>query len=147
MHGNEDTPSWSMVGSGKFSVKFYYNAVTEDDDSEEEIWSWLWKLKIPQKLILFLWIIRHGKNLSNHHRLIRGMDTDGNCKLCGVTETNNHIFRFYTKATMVWSSSHSPLNFDHVAVMDFRDWLDGYVKISNRVDKNPVANVHFITKI
>ncbi|KAM7485715.1 hypothetical protein LguiA_001724 [Lonicera macranthoides] len=133
-----DSPSWSSSTSGKFSIKACYDVITALDGANED-WLWVRKLKIPQKLILFLWTVRHEKNLSNHQRLIRVMNTLGDCKFCGAPETNDHIFRFCIRASTVWHAiPHSLPIYLHDNV-DFKTWLDISAKISN--------NVSFITTL
>ncbi|KAM7525590.1 hypothetical protein LguiA_015492 [Lonicera macranthoides] len=140
----EDTPSWSKVSSGKFSIKSCYDAITEENGSEEENWLWLWKIRIPRKLNFFLWTIRHGKNLCNHQRMMRGMNTMGDCKFCGGLENNDHIFRYCYKANEVWNSCRSNLILDNHANVDFKTWLDTNVKNSQRDDIRSTANTFFI---
>ncbi|KAM7464473.1 hypothetical protein LguiA_032594 [Lonicera macranthoides] len=125
---------------GKFSIKSCYAAINEEDGMEEENWNCLWKLHIPRKLIFFLWMIRHGKNLSNHQRMTRGMDTTGTCKLCGALENNDHIFRYCPRATEVWCTYPSSLMINNFAIMDFKAWLDINVKSMRVEQKKPSAN-------
>ncbi|KAM7503559.1 hypothetical protein LguiB_002463 [Lonicera macranthoides] len=145
--GNEcnDSPSWLGVSSGKFSIKTCYEVITMEDGVQEEDWLWLWKLRIPQKIILFLWTIRHGKNLINHQRLMRGMTSMGTCKYCGAYEDNDHIFRFCNIVNMVWNSYPTTLTSATNVNMNFRCWLDSNVRSLIGDTNNFTANVNFFS--
>lgn len=137
----EDSPSWMGTSSGKFSIKSCYDIIVNGDEPDEENWLWLWKLKIPLKLILFLWILRHGKNLNNDQRMIGGMREEGGCKFCGLHESNDHIFRFCNRATVVWNSCPVSITALHDLNSSFKEWVDVNIIIHNQEGGNSKANV------
>lgn len=56
-------------------------------------WKWIWTLKIPAKLKGFLWICMHGKLLTNHHLMIRGLVDDDICPYCNNARVDlKHLF-------------------------------------------------------
>ena len=64
----------------------------------------MWKLKIPQKLKSYLWIVFYGKLLTNSLRMKRGLTNVSSCFSCLEMEDMNHIFRVCPKAVVIWSS-------------------------------------------
>lgn len=88
----EDTPCWTLSSKGNFSVKSAYVAIS-DNPPLSTSWKWIWTLKIPAKLKGFLWICMHGKLLTNHHRMIRGLVDDDICPYCNnAREDLKHLF-------------------------------------------------------
>ncbi|KAL7246634.1 hypothetical protein ACSBR2_001688 [Camellia fascicularis] len=54
-------------------------------------WSWTWKLKLPQKLKSFMWLILHRKVLTNELRHKRGFTGNPNCPSCDTVEDLDHL--------------------------------------------------------
>lgn len=103
--GIEDTPVWGLTSNGKFSVKSAYNLIAgEIFKSREEEWDWIWKLKLPFKLIHFIWLVLHGKIMSNKMRFHRNLGGSPTCDRCnnGVEDVD-HILRECSKAKLVWN--------------------------------------------
>lgn len=62
-----------------------------------------WKMKIPQKLKVFIWLIFHNKLPTNFLRAKRGMIISDLCPRCNNSpETINHLFRDCPKAIQLW---------------------------------------------
>ena len=95
------------------------------------------------RLFFFLWTLCHGKNLNNNQRMIRGMTEDGECKFCGLSETNDHIFIFCNKAALVWNSC--PVHFTVLHDFNFKDWLNINIRTQRREGGNLEDNVTFIS--
>lgn len=62
-----DRPSWVGSANGMFSVSAAYDLINKED-TDLKGWKWIWKLKIPQKLKGFVWLIRHNSLPTNHLR-------------------------------------------------------------------------------
>ncbi|KAL7175770.1 hypothetical protein ACSBR2_029376 [Camellia fascicularis] len=71
----KDLPLWKGALDGVFSILSVYELLIGTDEIEED-WNWLWKLRVPQKLKAFLWTMCHGKLLTNHMRMKRGLTTE-----------------------------------------------------------------------
>ncbi|KAL5777320.1 hypothetical protein ACOSP7_010246 [Xanthoceras sorbifolium] len=97
-----DSVIWGCDGQGEFSVKSAYNNLLFDDVN---LWDWrfVWKLKLPPKIHLFLWSLLHGKILTNKHRTVRGMAVDEICPRCGVgVEDSDHLLRGCVVSMNIW---------------------------------------------
>ncbi|KAL5774595.1 hypothetical protein ACOSP7_012152 [Xanthoceras sorbifolium] len=57
-----DKQIWGLSKSGEFSVKFAYNSLV---DGSEWRWRFIWGLHLPPKILHFLWILLHGRLLTN----------------------------------------------------------------------------------
>lgn len=92
-----DSLCWAPNGSGKFSIGSCYNFILMDNN-----WDWLWKLKIPFRIITFLWTLVHNKILTNQNCVLRNISTNPFCKKCSHIESAEHIFKRRACAIIVW---------------------------------------------
>ncbi|KAL5754997.1 hypothetical protein ACOSP7_023217 [Xanthoceras sorbifolium] len=68
----EDRHIWGLSKNGEFIVKSAYEVIS--GDCEAGLWNWhfIWKLKIYPKVQFFMWVLVHGKLLTNAQRYNRG---------------------------------------------------------------------------
>ena len=62
---NEDTVVWGLANYGDFSVKSAYEGLFNDADLVTWKWDFIWKLKLPPRVLYFIWTLLHGKLLTN----------------------------------------------------------------------------------
>lgn len=75
-----------------FSVKSIYGLIYKCEFGHENIWHFIWKIKVPPKLNTFLWLISIGKLLSNEQWARRGLTSDSSCNSCSIpVESIIHI--------------------------------------------------------
>jgi len=135
------SPAWGLTGNEKFTIGSCYlkilntNRVTINAGHN---WKWMWSLKLPACLIYFIWLVKNEIILCNQMCVRRGISQEANCKACGLTETQNHIFRECFKAKKVWNLVLGTNVEDHVDV-NFFIWLDA--NLSSKANcTNRVAN-------
>ncbi|KAL7190337.1 hypothetical protein ACSBR2_022587 [Camellia fascicularis] len=92
----------------------------------------MWKLRIPQKLKGFLWVVLNGKLLTNCMRMKRALTNDLSCISCNNMEDINHVLRTYPKARELWSSIFSTQWYLRMLNMSLMDWIRANVK--NKTD-------------
>ena len=94
---------WGWNQGGDFSVKSAYSGLAEPDCVTPWRWKFIWNLKLPPRVQHFLWLLLHGKILTNHQRAARGMDVDTSCPRCKAgIETVDHLFRDCKVSAAVW---------------------------------------------
>ncbi|KAK7251724.1 hypothetical protein RIF29_35167 [Crotalaria pallida] len=72
-------------------------------DLHTDSWSWIWKLKVPQKLNFFLWLVCHSAIPTNVLRFQRHCAGSDICSRCGIaSETVLHCLRDCNKARVIW---------------------------------------------
>lgn len=86
-------------------------------------WKHLWKLKVPNRICFFLWLLRKNKLLTNRACVSRGINQDDKCKFCHQTEDEEHIFRSCSRAQNVWALI-DPTFGAQLNNNDFLNWLD-----------------------
>ena len=82
MRSNEkghDETCWGLSNDGKFSLKSTYDILrTLMNTSLDGTWSLIWKLKVAPKIKTFVWLLFHGKILTNEEKIRRRMTDDYN---------------------------------------------------------------------
>lgn len=139
-----DKPSWGGKGSGRFSISKCYNGIIEKNNCADNNLDWKW----PNKIIHFLWLVRHHKILPNAEYLKRGIRDNDQCRLCGIREDVNHIFRECSKAKQVWSLMIS-LSFTQISGdIPFIIWFDSNLKDTRKMNSNGLNwNTYFATVV
>lgn len=63
----------------------------------------IWKWKGPPCVQTFLWLVAHGRLLTNAHHICRSMANFGVFSLCNAeVQMVLHVIRDYDKARRVW---------------------------------------------
>ena len=100
--------------SGICSVKSAYllsqRLSTNDVLGQSESWTWIWKLKIPPKIILFIWKCAHNKIPTRSIIFAFSTLTQQSCPRCNDLESPIHIQWDCFFATQIW------LTFPHIAL-------------------------------
>nr|XP_028948098.1 uncharacterized protein LOC114820924 [Malus domestica] len=92
--GDSDCIIWKHSNDGNFSVKSAYLASIDDEDFVDWSWSDIWKLKLPPRVLHFLWLTLHGRLLCNEQRAKRRITDNSYCDFCdGCVESIDHILR------------------------------------------------------
>ena len=97
--------------SGQFSVKSAYIIMREPSSEaiEDTAYADLWKLKVPNKILVFTWKLLRDRlpTRSNLHRR-QVVINDRRCLLCGnMEEDTGHLFFHCSKVIPLWWESLS----------------------------------------
>jgi hypothetical protein len=124
----EDWPAWYFDAKGLFSVKSAYKVAvarrdrlagwdastseTIRDDSAFE-WYRIWKLKVPNKVKMFMWRFAHNSLPVRRNLARRGVIIDTRCPVCTrLDEDSGHIFFKCKYAKLCWCL----MNLEHIRV-------------------------------
>lgn len=88
-----------MDGRG-FSVKSLYNSF--QTKKCEKIYKVLWKMKLPFKIKIFLWLVLWMRILTKDNPLKRGWSGDHHCMFCAGDESIDHLFFGCPLLRFVW---------------------------------------------
>lgn len=68
----EDSSCWRGTSQGHFIVQSAYDMINKSNIHEPEyIWKNIWRLKVPNRICAFLWLLSHKKIMSNDTRVKR----------------------------------------------------------------------------
>lgn len=92
-----------MTSKDVYTTNLAYRLMMGEGESQER-WGFIWKLKIPPRISIFLWKLEHGilpTRVFILHRL--GLNIDGSCAKCGGgCENIVHIFWDCIHAKWAW---------------------------------------------
>jgi len=91
---------------------------------EEAHWTRLWKLKAPQRLKMFAWLILQDRLMTNWNISRRGLTDNPLCTVCdSAYEDIDHVLRMCPKAKDIWRF-FARLNLGKRGYdADFRSWF------------------------
>ncbi|PNX79213.1 RNA-directed DNA polymerase (reverse transcriptase) [Trifolium pratense] len=105
------------VGGNKkdFSVTSMYNNLRGFNKYDAHyMWCKVWKLKAPERVRTFIWLVMHNKLLTNSLKSVTGL-SHAMCSYCRVVEeTTLHVLRDCTLAKEIWGPA--------VPVASRRNW-------------------------
>lgn len=118
-----DFSHWKGSTSGEFSTVAVYKSISNQGDYLCDM-DWVWKLKIPQKLKGFLWLVFNGKLLTNAMRMRRGFTGNANCPRCDShVENIEHLLRDCYSSRILWTNLKGRHWFDMESQYNLIDWL------------------------
>lgn len=100
---------WNAKKNGNYSVRSAYRICVTDiaDNSHLHVsgrWNLIWKLKIPPKIINFVWHVCRDCFPTRTRLSSRGVHCSTDCVLCGSNyEDNIHVLLECPGARQVWS--------------------------------------------
>nr|GMC75388.1 uncharacterized protein LOC109181186 [Ipomoea batatas] len=117
---------WEPEANGNFSVTLAYGLIQCDIESHNDKgWERLLQVKVPNKICTFLWLVRHGRIMTNHERKRRGFIYYDQCQHClTTTEDINHLLRYCPKAMEVWRKILPQAAINKFWNIDFLTWFD-----------------------
>ncbi|XP_042958049.1 uncharacterized protein LOC122293560 [Carya illinoinensis] len=137
---NNDRLSWRCTTNGMFSVKSAYHLQVSINDSKSRqgsrlsnhgvLWKLLWKLKVPNKVKMFLW--RAAKDIlptrANLYR--RKIIESPLCPIChSFPETTAHVLWSCRAAQDVWSHSSKRLQKCRTEEQPFHELLTDHLSL------------------
>jgi len=99
----EDHIVWNYTSSGRYEVQSLYAVVSFRGVAPIYVSS-VWKLSIPPRVQLFLWLVSNNRVLTRDNLAKRREVSDPTCLLCNEMESVTHLFFECCVAKLVWSS-------------------------------------------
>ncbi|KAL8170236.1 hypothetical protein V2J09_022040 [Rumex salicifolius] len=103
-----DSLTWSFSKDGMYTVSSAYVGLTDFNRGQSDvgdIFRVLWRIKVLERIRMFLWLGVHGRLMTNAVRFRRHLTSDPRCAVCSDgEETLLHLFRDCRKAKCVWNS-------------------------------------------
>ncbi|CAN1147800.1 Putative ribonuclease H protein At1g65750 [Linum perenne] len=119
-----DCRAWGLEDDGVFSVKSAYCMLREIEGRDNGCnWSKIWKWEGPNKIRHFMWLLEHGKLMTNVERGRRRLIDNLECQQCsGVNEDLKHVFRECSFTEQTWNRVLPKVVQGEKRSMDFKDW-------------------------
>ena len=100
----EDVFKWSLTPTGLFSVKLMY--LHYMNGHTPFLRKYLWKLKVPLKIKIFMWFVHKKVILTKDNLLKRQWNGCKRCAFCQSDETVEHLFIHCPVARNIWQLIH-----------------------------------------
>jgi len=100
---DEDTRMWPDGKHGLFFVKSVYNMMCNSSGIVDgNSWNTTWQLNTPERVRYFLWLLRHGRLMTNARKSRMTLGAPY-CPFCSdVIETELHVFRDCSQCMALW---------------------------------------------
>jgi hypothetical protein len=127
---NQDRFVWNLNTSGLFSVKSMYNDCM--NDHTPFLRKYLWKIKIPLKIKIFMWFLSNKVLLTKDNLAKRSWMGCTKCCFCGEQESVEHLFLLCPFAKIIWRIVYFAYNLPPPSSITnmFGNWLYGVDKTS-----------------
>jgi hypothetical protein len=125
---DQDRFVWNLTTSGIYTVKSLYSDFM--NDHTPFLRKYLWKIKIPLKIKIFMWFLSNKVILTKDNLAKRKWKGCTKCCFCGEQETVEHLFLSCPFAKIIWRIIHftyslpPPTNITNM----FSNWLNGVDK-------------------
>ncbi|XP_019168052.1 PREDICTED: uncharacterized protein LOC109163801 [Ipomoea nil] len=127
----EDLWYWYGDPRGEYSVKNGYRTVVGEYSQQVvtfDKWQKLWKLKIPPRWKTFLWRALNDILPTTKNLLIKRVDIDPTCAMCGIEhEDVVHSLIKCTYTAAIWTQSHLPIPNNVINI--FGDWFNDLMNV------------------
>jgi hypothetical protein len=99
----EDSPVWMFHPSGVYSVKSFY-AIVNNGGIVPVHTPAVWKLVVPPRIHIFLWLLANNKTLTRDNLNKRFPVEDRTCLFCSEFESVEHLFFKCIVADHLWQT-------------------------------------------
>jgi hypothetical protein len=99
----DDLKFWPYSKYGHYSVASAYDLLTDVANvTADATWKKIWSLQIPERIRSFIWLLKHGRLLTNFRKSKMSLGSPF-CSFCGdVIETELHVLRDCPSCMNVW---------------------------------------------
>ncbi|KAL4281030.1 hypothetical protein GQ457_03G026830 [Hibiscus cannabinus] len=120
-----DAPSWRWMDNQNFSSKVTYDRVAREGDwIHHTDWKVIWKMVVPQRIRMFLWLAKSEKLLTNKERVRRHLIASPCCPICFPAEESVlHVLRDCVVAGNTWRKLVRPGKLVEFMALPFNEWL------------------------
>jgi hypothetical protein len=99
---------WKLTTSGLFTVKSMYADLM--NGHTVFLRKYIWKLKVPLKVKIFMWFLYHKVILTKDNLAKRNWNGCKKCAFCDSEESINHLFFHCPFAKLIWRTIHFTFN-------------------------------------
>jgi hypothetical protein len=125
LNDEPDRFAWKLTKSGIFTVKSMYEDLM--NYHEHLPTKYLWKLKVPLKIKIFMWFLRRNVLLTRDNLIKRQWKGSKKCCFCDAEESIEHLFLSCPLSKIVWRIVFSTYNIPPPTNIKnmFGNWLNG----------------------
>jgi hypothetical protein len=116
---------WGLTTSGIFTVKSMYLDLLDDDT--KYLKKYIWKMKVPLKIKVFMWFLHRKVILTKDNLIKRNWNGNESCCFCDDKESIQHLFFECPLAKIIWRIIHMTFGLEPPKNVSnlFGNWLKG----------------------
>ncbi|KAL4335710.1 hypothetical protein GQ457_07G012060 [Hibiscus cannabinus] len=121
-----DVPSWRLEDRRIFAMKSAYNHIFDYGNDDQSITDWkrVWKIQVPQRIRVFLWLALHRRLLTNVERERRHLTALVQCAVCfDSPEDMIHVLRDCMVARNLWSRLLTEAQYATFSQLSGEEWF------------------------
>lgn len=124
MDGDSNTCGW-LESNGDFSGRSAYELYTGTSDEGRWLgWVLIWKLRVHQRIKMFIWTLAHDRALTNFCRWRRRLVDSPGCGRCGHERENvTHTVRECPASKEVWPNTWKTTRIPGFYNSPLKEWL------------------------
>jgi hypothetical protein len=128
LNDEKDVFVWGLTTSRVFTVKSMYLDLLDDDI--KYLKKYIWKMKVPLKIKVFMWFLHRKVILTKDNLIKRQWNGNDKCCFCDNKESIQYLFFDCPLAKIIWRIIHMtfglspPKNINNL----FGNWLKGIPK-------------------
>lgn len=132
---------YTTYGIKGFTVKSLYNSM--QTEKPQKIYKVLWKMKLPAKIKIFLWLLLWKRILTKDNPKKRGWLGDHSCMFCAGDESIDHLFFGCSLAIFVWGMFEIAFDFVNIptSLVDIGPWITQFQGIDLTIAKILLAAI------
>ena len=101
------------------------------------VWNFFWKVKLPLKVLMFLWKFLHNCLPTFDNLRKRGIQVAGRCLMCDeMEESAVHLFLNCTCARAIWHGSNLGLRTSELEYTSAEQWLSQCIISSKDLEQS-----------
>ena len=142
----QDTIIWPHTPTGTYQLKKAYAILHQDSihntslARQNSFWKVLWKLKLPHKILTFIWKIIHHAIPIKTELNTRGINCDPTCSLCNASnESLDHLFLQCSFARALWLGVDINIVSIIANNIPMEQWIQNLAKKTQEADSNANA--------
>ncbi|KAJ0046191.1 hypothetical protein Pint_05062 [Pistacia integerrima] len=121
---DEDLICWRPTSHGKFTANSCYNQIMDwKVHDRNALWQQLWRIKAPQRMLLFMWRVFHDRLPTNVQRRKWSDCDDKYAIYLGENETILQSLRDCHTAQSLWVQQVHSSKQRHFFSMNFGEWI------------------------
>ena len=140
----QDKIVWHYSTNGKFQVKKAYTILLNENLPSHlnsptippKVWKTLWKVPLPQKILLFVWKVLHSALPVRNTLIHRGINCFDTCPFCQKDgESLDHLFLNCPFSRAVWLGSDLTSCIDTLPYHSISDWISNWIQGSQKENR------------
>jgi hypothetical protein len=130
LNDNQDKFRWTLTRSGIFTVKSMYAKMINSSVRFKHMY--LWKMKVPLKIKIFMWFLNKKILLTKDNLAKRNWNGSKKCCFCEDEESVHHLFISCRFARFIWQIVFATFNLSPPSSITnlFGNWLIGLDRIN-----------------